>query len=92
MSQVTVWIPPALREFVDGAHELKVEADDVSSALAAVGRNHQDFLARVLAPDGTLRPLVNVFVDEDNIRELQGLETPLTDGRSVAIIPGIAGG
>jgi len=87
-----VWIPPALREFVAGAEQLTVEADNVSSALAAVGRDHAGFLNRVLTPDGTLRPLVNVFVEEDNIRHLQGLQTPLSDGLSVAIIPAIAGG
>jgi molybdopterin converting factor small subunit len=92
MSQVIVWIPPALREFVAGAEQLTVEADDVSSALAAVGRDHAGFLNRVLTPDGTLRPLVNVFVEEDNIRHLQGLRTPLSNGHSVAIIPAIAGG
>ncbi len=89
---VTVWIPPALREFVGGADELTVEADSVSAALTAVGDRHPGFLNRVLSPEGEVRPLVNVFVDEDNIRDLDGLETRLSQGGSVAIIPAIAGG
>jgi len=92
MSKVTVWIPPALREFVAGAEELAVEADNVAAALAALGGQHAGFLNRVLSPEGHVRPLVNVFVDEDNIRDLDGLETPLADRRSIAIIPAIAGG
>ena len=92
MSKVTVWIPPALREFEAGAEELSIEAESVAGALAAVGDRHAGFLNRVLSPGGQVRPLVNVFVDEDNIRDLDGLQTPLADGHSVAIIPAIAGG
>jgi len=92
MSQVRVWIPPALREFVAGAEELTVDADSVSTALAVIGQDHSGFLSRVLSPDGQLRPLVNVFVDEENVRDLQGLATPVADGHSIAIIPAIAGG
>ncbi len=92
MSKVTVWIPPALREFVGGAEHLTVEADTVAAALAAIGGRHAGFLGRVLSPEGQVRPLVNVFVEEDNIRDLNGLQTPVADGHSIAIIPAIAGG
>ena len=92
MNQVKVWIPPALREFVKGSVEVDVAAGNVSTALAAVGERYPGFLSRVLAPDGELRPRVNIFVGEENIRARQGLDTILADGDIVAIIPAVAGG
>jgi molybdopterin converting factor small subunit len=91
-NKITVWIPPALREFVGGAETVAVEADTVAAALAAIGGRHAGFLNRVLSPEGEVRPLVNIFVGEDNIRDLEGLETPLSGGHTLAIIPAIAGG
>ena len=92
MSNISVWIPPALREFTGGAIEIPVAAADVGSALGIVGTAYPEVSRRVLTPDGEVRPLVNVFVGEDNIRALDGLATPLNDGDTVAIIPAVAGG
>jgi molybdopterin converting factor small subunit len=92
MNQVKVWIPPALREFVDGSVQVDVVACNVTAALAAVGERYPGFLSRVLTPDGQLRPRVNVFVGEDNIRTRQGLATGLIEGDIVAVIPAVAGG
>ena len=92
MSQVIVQIPPPLRPFADDAAELRVEAGSVAEALAAIGADRAPLLARVLTPDGELRPYVNVFVGERNVRRLAGLETTLEDGDVVAIIPAVAGG
>ncbi|HRP35349.1 MAG TPA: MoaD/ThiS family protein [Gammaproteobacteria bacterium] len=92
MSQVTVQIPPPLRPFAAGAAELRVAARTVAAALAAVGADRAALLARVLTPEGELRPYVNIFVGERNVRHLQGLETKLEDGDVVAIIPAVAGG
>lgn len=92
MTEVTVWIPPALREFTGGAEAVTVQAHDVFSALEAVGQEHGGFLGRILTPEGTLRPLVNVFVGEEDIRHLQGLRTALSEGDAVAVIPAVAGG
>ena len=92
MSSIKVWIPPALREFTDGAVEVPVSAADVGAALGRVGAEYPEVSRRVLTPEGDVRPLVNVFVGEDNIRTLDGLATPLNDGDTVAIIPAVAGG
>jgi MoaD family protein len=92
MSSVNVWIPPALREFAGGTVEIPVSAEDVESALEAIGESYPEVSRRVLTPDGEVRPLINVFVGEDNIRALDGLATSLNDGDTVAIIPAVAGG
>lgn len=92
MSRVTVRIPPPLRPFAGGAAELEVEAATVGEALASLGQGREALLARVLTPEGELRPYVNVFVGERNARHLDGLATPLAEGDAVAIIPAVAGG
>ena len=92
MSEVTVQIPPPLRAFADGATELKVEAGTVAEALDAIGAGREALLARLLTPEGQLRPYVNIFVGDRNIRRLDGLQTPLAEGDVVAIIPAVAGG
>lgn len=92
MSTVTIQIPPPLRPFADQATVLEVEATTVGEALARLGTGREALLARVLTPEGELRPYVNVFVGERNARHLDGLETALDDGDVVAIIPAVAGG
>lgn len=92
MTRVTVQIPSPLRPFAAGAAQVEVEANDVSGALRALGAGREALLARVLTPEGELRPYVNVFVGDRNIRRLDGLATRLSDGEVVAIIPAVAGG
>jgi len=92
MSRVTVLIPAPLRHFADADSELSVEARTVREALTAIGAGREALLARILTPEGELRPYVNVFVGERNARRLEGLETALADGDVIAIIPAVAGG
>jgi molybdopterin converting factor small subunit len=92
MSRVTVQIPPPLQQFAEGAAELAVEADTVGEALERIGAQRAALLARVLTPEGALRPYVNVFVGDRNARRLDGLQTRLADGDVIAIIPAVAGG
>lgn len=92
MSRITLQIPPPLRPFVDQAAELSLEAATVAEALQRLGENRAALRARLLTPEGELRPYVNVFVGERNVRRLGGLDTPLADGDVLAIIPAVAGG
>jgi molybdopterin synthase sulfur carrier subunit len=55
-------------------------------------RQHPGIRERLCDADGTIRRFVNVFVGDEDIRFLQGLETPLPDGESVSIVPAVAGG
>jgi molybdopterin converting factor small subunit len=88
----TVRIPTPLRPYTDGHKEIEYAGDSVAAAL-------QDLTARfpALAPhlfngDGHLRPYVNIFVNEQDIRSLQGEATALTPDDRVMIVPSIAGG
>jgi molybdopterin converting factor small subunit len=92
MSAVTVNIPAPLREFTGGAGEIRLDAATVDAALRAIELSHPGFLGRVLTPEGTLRPHVNVFVNADSVKALDGLATRLPAGASVLIVPAVAGG
>jgi molybdopterin synthase sulfur carrier subunit len=89
---VTVRIPTQLRELSGGASEVEVDAGTVGSVLAAVDSAHPGFKERLYDDSGELRRFVNVFVAEEDIRFLDGLETPVPDGETLSIVPAVAGG
>ncbi len=89
---VTLRIPPALRSVTGGAEELSVEGNSVRAVLDAAEAAHPGIKGRVCNDDGSVLRFVNLFVNEDDIRMLDGLDTPLKDGDSISIIPAIAGG
>jgi len=92
MSNITVHIPMPLRPFVDDATVVNADAATVGAALQQIGARHPGFLQRVVVSDGELRPYVNVFVGTDDVRSSSGLDTPLSDGDVIRIIPAVAGG
>ena len=89
---VTVRVPTTLRTLTGGTSEVLVEASTVREALAALDAAHPGFADRLLDEEGNLRRFVNVFVSDDDIRFLEGLDTAVPDGETVAIIPAVAGG
>jgi MoaD family protein len=92
MSNITVRIPVPLRPFVGDAVALDTEAETVGAALEQIGASHPGFLQRVVVDAGEIRPYVNVFVGSHNVRSISGLDTPLSEGDVVSIIPAVAGG
>lgn len=92
MSQITVRIPMPLRGHTGGAGRVVVEAASVREALTALDEAHAGLLDRLLDPRGELRPFVNVFVGEHNVRALAGLSTPLAEGDVLTLMPAVAGG
>lgn len=92
MARVQVRIPPALRPFTGDAAELSAEAGDVCGLIAVLEQRHPGLAPRLLLPEGGLRPYVNVFVDQDNVRAGDGLASPLHEGAVVSILPAVAGG
>lgn len=89
---VTVRIPTTLRTLTGGASEVEIEGATVSDVLANLEAAHPGFSQRILDDDGALRRFVNVFVADDDVRFLDGLDTPVADGATVSIIPAVAGG
>ena len=88
----TLRIPTQLRTLTEGAGEVTVDGSTVGEALKALEANHPGFGERLFDDEGKLRRFVNVFVADEDIRFLDGLETPLEDGTTVSIIPAVAGG
>ncbi|MEI8000543.1 MAG: MoaD/ThiS family protein [Actinomycetes bacterium] len=88
----TVRIPTQLRELSGGAGELTVDGDTLAGVLAGLEVAHPGFGERLFDEAGKLRRFVNVFVDDEDIRFLQGLDTVVTDRTVVSIVPAVAGG
>jgi sulfur-carrier protein len=88
----TVRIPTQLRTLSGGAAEVKVEGRTVGEVLAGLEGAHPGFRARLFDDGGQLRRFVNVFVADEDVRFKSGLDTAVTDGQTVSIIPAVAGG
>ena len=84
---VTVRVPTTLRTLTAGASEVEVTGAKVSEVLDNLESAHPGFAQRLLDDDGALRRFVNVFVADDDVRFLDGLDTPVEDGQTVSIIP-----
>ncbi len=89
---VEIRLPTALRAFADKQEKIVVEAANVGEALDALFLKHDRLKAQLLSADGKLRSFVNVYVNEDDARDKQGLATPVKSGDTVLIVPAIAGG
>ncbi len=88
----TVRIPTTMRPLTGGEKQVAVEPGTLAEVIAALEAAHPGMGDRLLDEDGTLRKFVNVFVDDDDVRYLDGLDTPVADGITVSIIPAVAGG
>jgi molybdopterin converting factor small subunit len=88
---VVVQIPTPLREQAGGNADVSVPAGSVKQVLDALVAAHPP-LGPKLFDGGGLRPYVNVFVGDEDIRYLDELDTPVADGQTVALIPAVAGG
>jgi len=91
---ITVELPSALLAYAGGSSEVELPpgCGNVGDALAALGGRHPGVVDRVLHERGQVRQHVNVFVDGDNIRFLDGLRTRLADGSTIVIVPAVSGG
>lgn len=87
-----VRIPTPLRTLSGGASEVEVEGTTVAEVLKALEAAHPGFHERLFDDAGNLRRFVNVFVADEDIRFLSGLDTPVEPGHTVSIIPAVAGG
>ena len=87
-----VRIPTTLRPLTSGAATVDVAGGTVADVLDQLEAAHPGFKERLLDDDGALRKFVNVFVDDDDVRYLDGLDTQVGDNITVSIIPAVAGG
>jgi molybdopterin converting factor small subunit len=85
-------IPTPLRAYTAGESEVTIQGQTAGDALNYLVIHHPGLKPHLFSEDGNLRPFVNLFLGEENISELQGLETPLKDDDRLLLIPSIAGG
>ncbi len=89
---VIVRVPTQLRQLTGGVGEITVEATTVGEALHALDAAHPGFGERLFDDNGGLRRFVNVFLSDEDVRFLEGLETPVAAGVVISIVPAVAGG
>jgi adenylyltransferase/sulfurtransferase len=85
-------IPTPLRSYTSGQSEVNVSGENISQALADLTNQYPPIKPHIFNEGGELRPFVNLFVGENNIKDLQGVNTPIKDGDRLVLIPSIAGG
>ncbi len=88
----TVKIPPVLRAQTGGEAEVSIEGATVGEALRSLAEHHPDTAEQLFSPDGELNRYVNVYLNDEDVRVLDGLETAVSDGDTVVILPAMAGG
>ena len=88
----TLKVPSPLRPYANGLAEVSVRGATAADALLDLVTQHPALKQHLYNNQGGLRPFVNLFVGADNIKDLQGLETPLAEDSQLRIIPSIAGG
>lgn len=88
----TLKIPTPLRQYTDGQAEVTVNGSDVATAMRNLVEQYPALKQHLYNGDGEMRAFVNLFLGQDNVKDLQGFETPLNEGDTLRLIPSIAGG
>lgn len=89
---VNIRIPTTLRTLTGGESQVEVEGATVGEALAALDFAHPGFAERLFDDDGGIRRFVNVFLADDDVRYLDGVDTKVPEGETISIVPAVAGG
>ena len=85
-------VPTALRGYTDGHTEVQTEAATVGGALQELATRYPGLATHLFGDEGELRPYVNLFVNDQDVRALDGVHTPLADDDQLMILPSVAGG
>ena len=85
-------IPTPLRPYAQGQSEVNVQGKTVREALSQITKQYTALQPHLFTANGELRAFVNLFLNEEDIRQLQGLDTPIKDSDRLLLIPSIAGG
>src|ERR671934_2897426 len=92
MTMATVRIPPVLRPAVGGEKELSADGSSVGEILRSVADSHPETESQLFAADGGLNRYVNVYLNDEDVRVLNGLDTAVSEGDTLQILPAMAGG
>jgi molybdopterin converting factor small subunit len=89
---VTIHVPGPLRPYCAGAAQISISAHTVRAVLEDLERSQSALYRNVCDERGSVRRHLNVFVNADNVRDLNGIDTTLTSGDVVTILPAVSGG
>ena len=85
-------IPPVLRPQTGGDAEVSAEGDTVGDVLRGLTEQHPETRDQLFSPEGDLNRYVNVYLNDEDVRVLDGLDTAVSDADTVVILPAMAGG
>ena len=88
----TVFIPTPLRKFTNNTAKLEVQGSSVSEVVSKLTGNFPELKRHLINADGKIPSFINIFVDDDDIRNLQQEETAVKENTIISIVPAIAGG
>jgi sulfur-carrier protein len=88
----TIKIPPVLRPSTNGEKEVAAEGGDVGAVLNALAEQHPSTRSQLFGENGDLNRYVNVYLNDEDVRVLQGLDTPVGERDTLVILPAMAGG
>ena len=89
---IRIEIPPPMRDLTDGKIEIPVRGTTVKEAIADLVNQYPALKSKLFDDKGNIRQYINVFVNDEDIRYLDEMETKVTDGVLVALIPAVSGG
>jgi molybdopterin synthase sulfur carrier subunit len=88
----TVKIPPVLRDSTGGEREVEADGANVGEVLRSLASRHPATESQLFGEDGQLNRYVNVYLNDEDVRVLGGLDTPVKEGDTLVILPAMAGG
>lgn len=88
----TVLMPTPLRRLTGGQAKLTVEGSDIDALIQSINQQYPGISAKILDDDGNVKRFINIFVNDSEIRTLQGLATPVKTSDQISIVPAMAGG
>jgi sulfur-carrier protein len=88
----TVKIPPVLRSSTAGEREVSAEGESVGEVLRSLAEQHPDTERQLFGQDGSLNRYVNVYLNDEDVRVLEGLDTTVAESDTLVILPAMAGG
>ena len=88
----TVRIPPVLRPSVGGEREVSAGGDNVGAVLSSLAEQHPSTQGQLFGENGDLNRYVNVYLNDEDVRVLDGLDTAVSEGDTLVILPAMAGG
>lgn len=89
---ITVRVPTPLRRITNGQGEVQVQASTIREAIEKLEESYPGFKERLVDEQGEVRRFVNLYLNDEDIRFLKGIDTEVKDGDVLSIVPAIAGG